>query len=89
MSSLMPDDSESREDAAFRALLRDYRKGMGLTQVGLASLLGKPQSYVSKYESGERQLGVLELRHICQLLGVTLAKFATDLDNRLEPDLES
>ncbi len=31
-----------------------------------------PQSFVSKYESGERRLDVIELRHVAQALGVTV-----------------
>jgi transcriptional regulator with XRE-family HTH domain len=39
-----------------------------LTQAELSSHLGKPQSYVSKYESGERKLDLLELEQICDVL---------------------
>ena len=53
-------------------LLRQLRTQAGLRQKELADMLGKPQSYVSKYESGERRLDVVELRQICQALGVTL-----------------
>ncbi len=31
-----------------------------------------PQSFVSKYESGERRLDVVELRHVAKALGVSL-----------------
>jgi transcriptional regulator with XRE-family HTH domain len=36
------------------------RRGKGVTQVQLANRLGLPQSYVSKYESGERRLDLIE-----------------------------
>ena len=48
------------------------REQKGLTQVELAGLLGKPQSFVSKYESGERKLDLPELDDICKALDATL-----------------
>jgi len=53
-------------------LLRDLRNQSNLTQTGVASALGKPQSYVSKYESGERRLDLVELSDLCRVLGVSL-----------------
>ena len=47
-------------------LLRQVREEAGLTQVELATRLGKPQSFVSKYESGERRLDLVELQEICE-----------------------
>jgi transcriptional regulator with XRE-family HTH domain len=44
------------------------RKKAGLTQTDLAKALGRPQSFVSKYESGERQLDPVEFVRISQLL---------------------
>lgn len=54
------------------AVLRELRREAGLTQVQLATRLDVPQSFVSKYESGERRLDVIELRHVAQILGVSL-----------------
>ena len=62
-------------------LLREKRVDAGLRQSELARRLGQPQSFVSKYESGERRLDVLELRQICQALGITLVDFVTDLES--------
>lgn len=41
-----------------------------MTQTALAQMLGKPQSYVSKYESGERRLDVVEFVDICKALDI-------------------
>jgi transcriptional regulator with XRE-family HTH domain len=71
------------EYAVFRDLLRELRTDKGLTQVQLSETLGMPQSYVSKYETGERRLDVMELREVCQSLGTTLAAFAKKLEARL------
>ncbi len=63
------------EQVRLRSLLKDYRKSRGLRQAELASLLGKPQSFVSKYESGERRLDLVELGEVCSALDVTLVEF--------------
>lgn len=54
------------------AVLRQLRQEAGLTQVQVAAELGVPQSFVSKYESGERRLDVIELGHVAQVLNVSL-----------------
>jgi len=46
------------------ALLVDARKDAQMTQQDLSARLGKPQSYVSKYERGERRLDVIEFLQI-------------------------
>jgi transcriptional regulator with XRE-family HTH domain len=56
-------------------LLRQVRLGAGLQQRELAERLGKPQSFVSRYESGQRRLDLLELRKVCQAVGVSLLEF--------------
>lgn len=50
--------------------LKSARKGADLTQQELADRLGKPQSYVSKYESGERRLDVAEFMEVATALGL-------------------
>jgi len=47
----------------------------GLRQTDVAMKLGKPQSFVSNYESGERRLDLLELQLVCEVLGVSLIEF--------------
>lgn len=66
-----------------RNLLKAVRVESRVTQVQLAKRLGKPQSFVSRYEQGERRLDVLELREICEALGTTLAQFAKRLERLL------
>lgn len=62
------------------ALLRQCRIEAGLDQNSLAQKLNKPQSFVSKYETGERRLDIIELRLICKYLGMTLIEFAERLE---------
>jgi transcriptional regulator with XRE-family HTH domain len=49
-------------------MLTDLRRQKGITQVALAGLLGVPQSYVSKYELGERRIDIVEALVICRAL---------------------
>ncbi|KAA9160874.1 helix-turn-helix transcriptional regulator [Amycolatopsis acidicola] len=56
-------------------LLRELRHEAGLTQVQVAERLGVPQSFVSKYESGQRRLDIIELEHITEVLGFNIARF--------------
>ena len=51
----------SRDYERFLSRLRTARDEAGLTQVQVAKKLRKPQSYVSKCESGERRVDVIEL----------------------------
>ncbi|MCA9994452.1 MAG: helix-turn-helix transcriptional regulator [Anaerolineales bacterium] len=48
--------------------LVNKRQSAKLTQTELAELLNRPQSYVSKYENGERRLDVLEFIEIAKVL---------------------
>jgi transcriptional regulator with XRE-family HTH domain len=59
----------SAEHAAFRALLVETREKSGLTQQQLARKLRKPQSFVAKYEGGERRVDVIEFVAIARALG--------------------
>jgi transcriptional regulator with XRE-family HTH domain len=65
-------------------LLREMRIEAGLTQVDLGARIEKDQAYVSRYESGQRRLDVLEVREICQVVGVTLEEFAKRLEGALK-----
>lgn len=65
--------SQGRSDRdRLAAILRSSRLAAGLRQADVAERLGQPQSFVSKYESGERALTLVELRDICQAVGVPL-----------------
>lgn len=55
----------------FQKALADARQEKGLTQSEVAARLQKPQSYVSKYESGERRLDVIEFLEVCEAMSVS------------------
>lgn len=49
-------------------VLRDERVRAGVKQTDLAARLGMPQSFISKYEMGERNLDFVEVLAICAAL---------------------
>jgi transcriptional regulator with XRE-family HTH domain len=71
------------EQRKLQELLRQVRLGAGLRQNDLAKKLAQPQSFVSKYESGERRLDLLEVRQICEALGISLQDFVVRLEKSL------
>lgn len=71
------------EQKKLQRLLRQIRRGKGLRQADLAKILGKPQSFVSNYERGERRLDLLELRQICTAVGISLGEFVRRFEDSL------
>ena len=63
----------------FRAQLVAERKQAGLTQEVVAKKLSKPQSYVAKYERGERRLDIVELLEISTVIGFDPVRFVERL----------
>lgn len=68
----MSKDDFRRRKERLQQILYQLRREAGLSQIELAKRLGKPQSYVSKYELGERRLDLLELSQICEAVGISL-----------------
>lgn len=71
------------EYAALLELLREARVHANLTQVELAERLGQSQSFVTKVETGDRRLDIIQLRTICLALGTTLPVFVEKLEQQL------
>ena len=69
---------------ALLALLRELREEAGIRQIDMARALGKPQAFVSYYESGARRLDLLELRQVCKVLGVSLPDFVRKFEKLLQ-----
>jgi transcriptional regulator with XRE-family HTH domain len=67
--------------SAIRSLLIAERNAAGLTQQALADKLGRPQSYVSKFELGERRLDVVEFLDVLRSIGVEPVSFLKKLEN--------
>lgn len=65
--------------AAFCRLMIEARKRANLTQQELADRLSKPQSFVAKYEGGERRIDVVEFLAIAEAIGADPIKFLRHL----------
>ncbi len=72
----------SRKYTRFRQLLADARRAAGLTQAELAKKLGRPQSFVSKFEGGERRLDVIEFLEVARALKVDPLSIIADVNRR-------
>jgi transcriptional regulator with XRE-family HTH domain len=66
----MPNPLHDPRYVTLRALLVEVRERQKLTQVEIAARLKKPQSYVSKYERGERRLDLIELIDLARAMNV-------------------
>lgn len=78
----MPNPLHNPNYALFRTMLVEARNREGITQVEAALKLGKPQSYVSKYERGERRLDFVEFMEVAWVLGLDVSKFLRDFRRR-------
>jgi transcriptional regulator with XRE-family HTH domain len=63
------------------ATLKKARVAAGLTQQDVAKKLGKPQSYISKVEIGERKLDLLETMDLAQIYRIPLDFFIADVSS--------
>lgn len=67
---------KQRERKILLEVLRELRKQRNLTQDQLANSMGVKQAFVSKYETGERRLDFIDLIGICDVLGMSIVRFA-------------
>jgi len=72
---MMPKSIYSKRYHRFLELLRQARLDSNTTQSQLAELIGVTQSVVSKMESGERRLDVVEVIDICNALKLSKLEF--------------
>ena len=64
-------------------MLQSARKASGLTQVQLAKLLGRPQSFVSKSERGERRVDFTELLEFAEAMKLDVDEFLHEYRDRV------
>ena len=74
-----PERGLERPADRLRRRLLEARRARGLRQADLADRLGRPQSFVSNYERGERRLEVSEFIVIARVLGVDAAAMVAEL----------
>ncbi|MER9256342.1 helix-turn-helix domain-containing protein [Mesorhizobium sp. M0598] len=66
----MPKSLRSARQRRLLKRLIAARKTKGVTQTQLADMLGRPQSFVAKYEGGERRLDVIEFLDLTEALDI-------------------
>ncbi len=69
---------KSPEYARLIAALVAVRHAAGIRQQALAKKLGRPQSFIAKYEGGERRIDVVEFIAIARALGADPVKLFRD-----------
>jgi transcriptional regulator with XRE-family HTH domain len=74
--------NETHQRKKFLLLLKEIRQKRGIRQTELAKQLDVPQSFISKYEAGDRHLDILELRQICQIIGISLDEFIHQMEEK-------
>jgi transcriptional regulator with XRE-family HTH domain len=78
----LPKTIHTERHKKMRELLKDRRKDAGLTQTAVAKRLGKPPSYVAKYELGDRRLDILEFLDVAGAIGFDPQAFIRALVRR-------
>lgn len=71
------------ENLVLLRLLKQCRVEAGLTQGEFAKALERPQSFASDIERGLRRLDLVQLRDICQVLGIGLVQFVQRFEDTL------
>jgi ribosome-binding protein aMBF1 (putative translation factor) len=73
----------SKEQKVFCDLMIEARKAADLTQEKLAKRLKRPQSFIAKYEGGERRLDVVEFVAVAKAIGADPMVILRDLMRRI------
>ena len=73
----------SKEQKVFCDLMIEARSGADLTQEKLAKRLKRPQSFIAKYEGGERRLDVVEFLAVTKAIGADPTEILRALIRRI------
>jgi transcriptional regulator with XRE-family HTH domain len=73
---------ERQKYELLRSELKNARLQAKLLQADLAKRLKKPQSYISKVESGERNLDVIEFTAYCEAIDLEASKWLKKLTDK-------
>ncbi len=66
---------KTKEYARFVERLRKARLEVGLKQIDVAKKVKRPQSYISRIESGEYRLDILEVKRLAKIYGKSIEYF--------------
>lgn len=75
-----------REHVIFLQVLKRMRVESGMTQAQCSAALGRPQSFMSDVERGVRRLDMVQIRDLCQVLGVDLESFVESFEQALSTE---
>jgi transcriptional regulator with XRE-family HTH domain len=73
-----------KENEIFVQLLIAFRNKKGLLQTDLAKKLNVHQSFISKIETGQRRVDIVELKEICKQLNIKLSDFCKSFEKEIE-----
>ena len=76
----------SDEHEKFQAVLRGVRAERDLTQAEVARKMSIPQGRVSRFESGQRRMDLVELRRWCLAVGVSMEEIVRRFDEAVRSD---
>lgn len=76
-------ETNSPEHRVVPILFRLLRERAGLRQSDLAARVGVPQSTISKIETGERRLDLMEARALCSAMGSSLEELARMIEVKM------
>ncbi|TAH68505.1 MAG: XRE family transcriptional regulator [Rhodopseudomonas palustris] len=82
----MPKSLRTPRQLCLQSLLVAARKKKRMTQTQLAEALGKPQSFVAKYENGERRIDVIEFVDIAAVLKVVPGDILAQIGSASDKD---
>ena len=80
----MEEKKLSKARIIFQNLLKEERHKKNKSQSDIAKKTGFTQSMVSKYESGERKIDLIETMAVCQAIDVRFQDFIAEFEKRLE-----
>ncbi|MCC6602814.1 MAG: helix-turn-helix transcriptional regulator [Anaerolineae bacterium] len=81
MNQFIPlDEFHEKQYRLLLSRLLQARLDAGLTQMEVAEKLGKPQSFVSRSETGARRIDVIELKAFAQIYDVPIEAFVTGIN---------
>ena len=60
-------------------ILIDARKRAGIRQAELARRVGKTQTFVARFEAGQRRIDAIELLALCEIIGIDPLKVVRKL----------
>jgi transcriptional regulator with XRE-family HTH domain len=75
--------SPKKYNLALAAVIADARKSAGISQRRLSDMLGRPNAYIAKLETGRKMAHAYDLHAIGRILGIEPAELMERVERRL------